>query len=78
MYLCDCVYLAGLRCGGGGGVQDGGLQTPVIHPPNPPLVPVLHSEPRLSGPRGAESGDRAEGEILLICVEFYYFQLFGS
>ena len=45
---------------------------------SPPPVPVLRSEPRLSGAGGAESGGRTEGEILLICVEFYYFQLFGS
>lgn len=66
------------------GVQDGELRTP--HDPplalslstSPPPVPVLRSEPRLSGAGGAESGGRTEGEILLICVEFYYFQLFGS
>ena len=68
------------------GVQDGGLRTPHDPPPppslppstSPPPIPVLHSEPRLSGAGGAESGGRTEGEILLICVEFYYFQLFGS
>lgn len=91
MYLCDCVYLAGLGEGGGGGGGGGGegyrmgsCEPPMIPPlalslsTSPPPVPVLRSEPRLSGAGGAESGGRTEGEILLICVEFYYFQLFGS
>lgn len=46
--------------------------------PPPPPIPILRSEFWLSEAVGAESGGGAERESLLIFVEFYYFQLFGS
>lgn len=57
-----------------------GFQTPMTLPPPPPLLFLFSTETevRLYEARGAESGSHAEGEILLICVEFYYFKLFGS
>lgn len=39
--MCNCVYLARIKGGDGGGVQDGLLQTPLTPSPSPP---VLHSE----------------------------------
>lgn len=64
-------------------VQDGGTANPRDPPPPPTPTSsrscsLVRAKPRLSGAEGAESGCRAEGGILLICVEFYYFKLFGS
>lgn len=63
--MCNCVYLARIKGGDGGGYRMGCCKP--LWPPAPPLLFSTLSEALFYGTGGAESGSEAEGNLAYLC-----------